>query len=133
MDVFDNFKEIFDEINVSRLKKTLLNEKGSCEICSNDFLPILQIHHIKPLSKGGLNIESNVMLLCPNCHKTVHTVGCDKIGYRYTNEQVDEMMDNRFTAKQKYKIYLLSLCADLGKELEEVEELVSRFKSERNS
>lgn len=133
MNSFEEITEIISEINVARLKNTLLEEKSKCEICSNDFLPILQIHHIKPLSKGGLNVENNVMLLCPNCHKTVHTVGCDKIGYRYTNEQVDEMMDNRFTAKQKYKIYLLSLCADLGKELEEVEELVSRFKSERNS
>lgn len=133
MNTFNEISEILNEVSVSNLKNNLLKNKGRCEICSNDFLPILQIHHIKPLSKDGLNVENNVMLLCPNCHKTVHTVGCSKIEHQFTNEQIDELLDNRYTAKQKYKIYLLSLCADLGKEFEEIERLVSEYKSKRNS
>lgn len=133
MNTFNEVSDILNEVSISNLKNNLLKNKGRCEICSNDFLPILQIHHIKPLSKDGLNVGNNVMLLCPNCHKTVHTVGCSKIEHQFTNEQIDEQLDNIYTAKQKYKIYLLSLCADLGKEFEEIERLVSEYKSKRNS
>jgi len=121
------------EIKITKLKNKLLRDIGSCEICGNNFLPILQIHHIKPLSKSGLNTESNVMLLCPNCHKTIHTLGNNKTESEFDNEYIDEVLDEKYNASQKTKMYLLSLCVDLGKGFKEVEQLVSKFKSERNS
>ena len=121
------------EIKITKLKNKLLRDTGHCEICENNFLPILQIHHIKPLSKNGLNTESNVMLLCPNCHKTIHTLGSNKTESEFDNEYIDEVLDEKYNASQKTKMYLLSLCVDLGKGFKEVEQLVSKFKSERNS
>lgn len=47
--------------NAGRLKKALRGASGGCEI-----------HHIKPLSEGGDNLSSNLILLCPNCHKQAH-------------------------------------------------------------
>ena len=44
-----------------QLKKNLHGASGGCEI-----------HHIKPLSEDGDNLSSNLILLCPNCHKKVH-------------------------------------------------------------
>ena len=29
----------------------------------------LQTHHLKPLSKGGLDVPENIVFLCPDCHK----------------------------------------------------------------
>ena len=29
-------------------------------------------HHIVPVAEGGTNEESNIILLCPNCHKMAH-------------------------------------------------------------
>ena len=35
--------------------------KGSCDI-----------HHIIPRSKGGLDINENLTVICPNCHRLAH-------------------------------------------------------------
>jgi 5-methylcytosine-specific restriction endonuclease McrA len=32
----------------------------------------LHVHHIKPLSKGGLTVLSNLILLCERCHARRH-------------------------------------------------------------
>lgn len=34
--------------------------------------PYLEVHHIKPLSEGGLDIPENTIALCPNCHREKH-------------------------------------------------------------
>lgn len=31
-----------------------------------------EVHHIKPVSKGGENKYTNMILLCPNCHRLAH-------------------------------------------------------------
>lgn len=53
---------------------------GICHDCGNPapFLkknskePYLETHHIIPLSKGGKDEISNVIALCPNCHRKKH-------------------------------------------------------------
>jgi 5-methylcytosine-specific restriction endonuclease McrA len=35
-------------------------------------LPFLEVHHIKPLSRGGRDSVANTVALCPNCHSKVH-------------------------------------------------------------
>lgn len=56
------------------IKKQMLKNQGKahCEFCGNDKEAILQIHHIKPVSQGGDNKDSNLVILCPNCHKLAH-------------------------------------------------------------
>jgi len=34
----------------------------------------LQIHHIIPISEGGLNTLENMILLCPKCHIWIHKI-----------------------------------------------------------
>jgi hypothetical protein len=50
--------------------------KNKCKLCGYDGSgagrSILEIHHIKPLSKGGSNSLDNIVVLCPNCHKATH-------------------------------------------------------------
>ncbi|MDT4762512.1 HNH endonuclease [Sphaerochaeta sp. PS] len=31
------------------------------------------VHHIRPLSKGGEDLQQNMLCLCPNCHRRFHT------------------------------------------------------------
>ena len=35
-------------------------------------LPYLEVHHIKPLSKGGKTVMSNLVCLCESCHAGKH-------------------------------------------------------------
>lgn len=55
------------------LKHKLFNERGQkCEKCSYDNKNVLQLHHIKERSKGGKDVPNNLIVLCPNCHTTIH-------------------------------------------------------------
>lgn len=55
--------------------------KGKCNLCGQNapFLdknnrPYLDGHHIIWLSKGGPDVLTNVVALCPNCHKKMHVL-----------------------------------------------------------
>lgn len=46
-------------------------QNGKCDICRS-FLPwILELHHVIPVAKGGIGLDSNIVALCPNCHAIV--------------------------------------------------------------
>lgn len=41
-----------------------------CKNCGRVFpLDIMEVHHIKPISKGGTDEPSNLILLCPSCNR----------------------------------------------------------------
>lgn len=56
------------------IKKRILKRQkiAHCEYCGNKTKEILQIHHIEPIAMGGNNDLDNLIILCPNCHKSVH-------------------------------------------------------------
>lgn len=58
----------------TKIKRILVSKIGECEICGFDFKPILQIHHIVPISEYGNNQPENIVCVCPNCHKTLHYI-----------------------------------------------------------
>lgn len=58
----------------NRIKKSLVSNNSKCEVCGYEFAPVLQIHHIVPISQGGDNRSENIVCLCPNCHKTLHYI-----------------------------------------------------------
>ena len=58
----------------NRIKKRLVSNNSKCEVCGYEFAPVLQIHHIVPISQGGDNRSENIVCLCPNCHKTLHYI-----------------------------------------------------------
>lgn len=48
-----------------------------CQICVKSFLPdyganLADTHHIHYLSKGGQDISTNMIVLCPNHHRVIH-------------------------------------------------------------
>ena len=45
-----------------------------CEMClaEGKLVPVEEIHHILPVSKGGTHSEDNLMSLCRSCHEKIH-------------------------------------------------------------
>lgn len=66
--------------NADVIIEALERANGKCERCclpapfdkSKDGAPYLEVHHIVQLSKGGEDIVSNTLALCPNCHRYLH-------------------------------------------------------------
>ena len=44
---------------------------SKCEKCKRK--GGLDVHHIRAISKGGSNVGSNLVVLCPNCHRDAHS------------------------------------------------------------
>ena len=67
----------------SNMRKLYINQleqqnldPNKCQACGFESVSernILEIHHVLPLTKGGSDTLENIVLLCPNCHKTAHT------------------------------------------------------------
>jgi len=48
-----------------------------CQICGMNFRvkydePFAETHHVKPLSRGGLDVGNNIVVICPNHHRIIH-------------------------------------------------------------
>lgn len=58
-------------IPVGLKKKIREKHSHKCAICdvSGDVVP-LELAHVVPISKGGASSENNLILLCPNCHRS---------------------------------------------------------------
>jgi len=52
--------------------------QGKCEWCGEPGFPMsdgkiyIETHHVVPLGEGGLDIERNIVALCPNHHREAH-------------------------------------------------------------
>lgn len=62
-------------------EKVKRRAKGMCQLCLKPapFLdkngkPYLEAHHIVPLASNGPDIISNMVALCPNCHRKMHVL-----------------------------------------------------------
>lgn len=53
------------------------NEKHKAPFSVNK-IPYLECHHVNWLSKGGEDTIDNVVALCPNCHRKMHSLDNEK-------------------------------------------------------
>lgn len=103
----------------ARIKKSLIEEKGSCKICGYSFKPVLQIHHILPISQGGNNDTDNIICVCPTCHKTLHYMySCAKPNR--SDGVVDAMYSSMTIVQNDGNIRLYDVWAKYLEMLEEV-------------
>ena len=58
-----------------------------CEICGWDKTG-RDLHHILEVSNGGTNEIDNLISVCPNCHRSIHT-------NVITKEEIDKIIKNR--------------------------------------
>ena len=88
----------------TKLKPEVIDEIGKCEICGFAFKPVLQIHHILPISKFGNNERDNIICVCPNCHKTLHVLYKAFAKDKELNFEAIENEYGRESAKKLYRI-----------------------------
>lgn len=68
----ENKKKIRAEQTTIKRRMLKKQKIAHCEYCGNKTKEILQIHHIEAISNGGSNDLENLIILCPNCHKSAH-------------------------------------------------------------
>lgn len=68
-----NLTTIFDLSNRT-IHKIIARASLSCSIC-NWNQATGDIHHIIEVSEGGSNEMSNLIYVCPNCHRCIHQLG----------------------------------------------------------
>jgi 5-methylcytosine-specific restriction protein A len=56
-----------------RIRDRYIKTHPLCEEClkNKKTTPANEVHHIKPLSKGGDSSDENLMSLCSSCHSTI--------------------------------------------------------------
>lgn len=80
------------EISSRTVHKIVARAALSCSICQWN-KATGDIHHIIEVSEGGSNAMTNLVYLCPNCHRCVHQLGEDFIT---TKELYKLSMDKTF-------------------------------------
>ena len=72
-----HFKDInsltsIKDLSKRTITKILERSNKGCSICGwNE--STCDIHHIIPRSQGGSNKHDNLIIVCPNCHRIIHT------------------------------------------------------------
>lgn len=59
------------ELSHRTVSKILRRANVPCQCCGYDRAP-RDVHHILPRKQGGGNENSNLVILCPNCHREAH-------------------------------------------------------------
>lgn len=71
------------ELSKRTITKLLVRANKECSLCGwNESTK--DIHHIIPRSKGGTDDGSNLIIVCPNCHRVIHTT--DKYSEEYLKQ-----------------------------------------------
>lgn len=68
-----------------------------------------EVHHIRPIAKGGTNVGSNLIVLCANHHTEVHSGA-------FTQTQLKEIIKNRTTETSNKINAILRSRAKVGTE-----------------
>ncbi|MFB6213693.1 MAG: HNH endonuclease [Candidatus Nanohaloarchaea archaeon] len=75
------------------LKNELYFERADkqCEWCGKD-IDSPDVHHIKPREEGGPNKPSNLIVLCPNCHRKADSgvISRSKLKYQVRKNRGEE-------------------------------------------
>ena len=63
------------QVGKTKLAKLWVQQKGICPVCKTriDDVENINIHHILEKAKGGKDMNSNLVILHPNCHRKVHS------------------------------------------------------------
>ena len=72
-----------------------------CQVCAHDFEPrygveVADVHHIQYLREGGPDVSSNIVVLCPNHHRVIHTTHAEfdrnQLAYKYPNGLTERLL-----------------------------------------
>ncbi|MEK5426963.1 HNH endonuclease [Cytobacillus sp. FSL R7-0680] len=81
--------EVLDDLTVEQIIEVFEFFDGVCAYCEGKFEQSqLSMDHIIPLSKGGANTQSNIVVACQSCNKRKHD---REIRARFAKEKHDEI------------------------------------------
>lgn len=90
--IIPEHEDYFRDPFLSESLKALYDHR--CQVCGMNFQmkydePFAETHHINPLSKGGLDISKNIIVICPNHHRIIHKTNAEfdlhRLLYQYPN------------------------------------------------
>lgn len=77
------FRHGVDPITRERIK---VRDNNVCQSClTKSGYSRFQVHHIIPVANGGDDDDSNLILLCMNCHNKVHQTGWENYTEQFFN------------------------------------------------
>jgi len=86
-------------------KNDIIREyRNKCAICRLSVKDVLTIHHIIAKRHGGNTRSSNLIPVCPNCHKLLHIIQSDS--------EISDVLD-AYIKKHKLRTNLEKYCAHL--------------------
>lgn len=94
-------------MKIQRLRKKYCENCGqkdkgmypSTLLPDNLFYEGLVLHHIIPLISGGNHMPDNLITLCYNCHKAIHTQPDGKNNWNFINEDLTTIIVNKRNGK----------------------------------
>lgn len=90
--VVPEHEEFYRDPLLSESLKSIYDHR--CQVCGMNFRvkydePFAETHHIEPLSRGGLDLGNNIIVICPNHHRIIHKTEAifnkSKYLFRYPN------------------------------------------------
>ncbi len=59
-----------------KIRARYVSSHPLCEMCLKEgrYVPVSEVHHIKPKSEGGSDDFENLMSLCHSCHMKMHNI-----------------------------------------------------------
>lgn len=96
-------------IKIRRLSRAIGNSLKElysyrCQICNKQIgekygVQVIEAHHIDPFVESLNNDASNLIVICPNHHRVIHSVEPvfvrEKLQFQYNNEYVEEIVLNK--------------------------------------
>jgi len=84
--------------NAARRKQSLLTQRGAkCEACGFSCEYALEAHHVVRVSEGGTDDDSNLVILCANCHSIADYLhrapAWLRSDFPHTDEQYDKLLE----------------------------------------
>lgn len=87
-----------EKLNPEIRKAALIRDRGVCQCCKlggPQMVNNLDAHHVVPVFLGGVDNVDNTIMLCLNCHRSVHLyatkdLAIDKALYKDSFEELDE-------------------------------------------
>lgn len=64
----------FNELSKRTISKILKRANVKCALCEWNTASC-DIHHIINKAHGGLDSPDNLIIICPNCHRSIHVLG----------------------------------------------------------
>jgi hypothetical protein len=69
---FRNVRVLRNMAILGSLATAALRRDKACHACGTSTRPVLAAHHVVPMELGGKDNLSNLLVLCANCHRSVH-------------------------------------------------------------